>query len=106
MSLGQSILLFLLALTLVGCGKPPKPGPPAASEDAAAVTVVDTLNRQVTLKHRAQRVVSLAPKNTEELFAIGAGDCVVGVTSYCNYPPEARQREQIGGFSSKSISLE
>ena len=52
------------------------------------------------------RIVSLAPKNTEELFAIGAGSQVVGVTSYCNFPIEARQREQVGGFSSKSISLE
>jgi iron complex transport system substrate-binding protein len=50
--------------------------------------------------------VSLAPSNTEILFAVGAGDQVVGVTQYCNYPPEAQDREQIGGFSAKTISVE
>jgi iron complex transport system substrate-binding protein len=53
-----------------------------------------------------QRVISLAPSNTEILFAVGAGDQVVGVTQYCNYPPEAQNREQVGGFSAKTISVE
>ena len=40
------------------------------------------------------------------LFDLGAGEQIVGVTSYCNYPPAAQSITQIGGFSSKSISLE
>jgi iron complex transport system substrate-binding protein len=48
----------------------------------------------------------LAPSNTEILFAVGAGDQVIGVTQYCNYPLEAQDREQIGGFSAKTISVE
>jgi len=46
-----------------------------------------------------QRIISLAPSNTEILFALGLGDRVVGVTEYCNYPPEAASREKVGGFS-------
>ncbi|MBN2658377.1 MAG: cobalamin-binding protein [Spirochaetales bacterium] len=53
-----------------------------------------------------QRIISLSPSTTETLFAIGAGDQVVGVTSYCNYPSEAATREIIGGFSPKTISIE
>jgi iron complex transport system substrate-binding protein len=53
-----------------------------------------------------QRIISLSPSTTETLFAIGAGDQVVGVTSYCNYPEEATTREIIGGFSPKTISIE
>ena len=68
--------------------------------------MVDGLGHEVTLPRSPERIVSLAPKNTELLFAVGAGDRVVGVTSYCNYPPEARTRERIGGFSVKSQSLE
>jgi cobalamin transport system substrate-binding protein len=70
------------------------------------MTVVDGLGRKVTFPRAPERIVSLAPRNTELLFAIGAGDRVVAVTSFCNYPPEARRRERIGGFSSESQSLE
>jgi iron complex transport system substrate-binding protein len=45
---------------------------------------------------RAERIVSLAPSVTETLFAVGAGERVVGVTSYCDYPPEARTKESVG----------
>ena len=52
------------------------------------------------------RIISLSPSTTETLFAIGAGDQVVGVTSYCDFPAEAATREIIGGFSAKTISIE
>ena len=44
------------------------------------------------------RIVSLAPSLTETLFAVGAGDRVVGVTRFCEWPPEAAARPQVGGF--------
>ncbi len=44
-----------------------------------------------------QRIVSLAPSLTETLFALGAGDRVVGVTRYCAFPPEVRDLPVIGG---------
>jgi len=70
------------------------------------MTVTDSLGRTVTFARPPGRIISIAPKNTELLFAIGAGDQVVGVTSYCNYPSEARTRPQVGGFAAKSLSLE
>jgi len=45
-----------------------------------------------------QRIISLAPSITEALFALGLGDRVVGVTRFCEYPPEAQSRAIVGGF--------
>jgi len=45
-----------------------------------------------------QRIVSTAPNLTEVLFALGVGDRVVGVTPYCNHPPQARDLPKIGGL--------
>src|SRR5271157_2643014 len=80
--------------------------PSPVSPSGFPMTVVDRLGRKVTLPRAPQRIVSLAPSNTELLFAIGAGDQVVAVTSFCDYPPEAQKRQRIGGFSCESQSLE
>jgi iron complex transport system substrate-binding protein len=60
-------------------------------------TFVDGLGREVQLTGFAQRVVSLAPSNTEILFAIGAGDQVIGRDEFADYPPEAQSVKTIGG---------
>jgi len=70
------------------------------------VTVRDALKRTVKIDAVPQRIVSLAPSNTEILFAVGAGDRVVGVTSYCNFPAEAQTRPRVGGFSGSTVNLE
>jgi iron complex transport system substrate-binding protein len=50
-----------------------------------------------------RKIVSLAPSVTEAVFALGFGDRLVGVTTYCDYPPEARRLPKIGGFMSPSL---
>src|SRR5258705_7394895 len=52
---------------------------------------------------RSQRIVSLAPSVTETLFALGFGNRVVGVTTYCDYPAEAKKLPKVGGFMSPSL---
>ncbi len=49
------------------------------------------------------RIVSLAPNLTELLFELGVGSQIVGVTTYCVYPPETRRIEKIGGFINPSL---
>ena len=65
----------------------------------AVVTTVDDTGAQVTLSRPATRVISLAPHTTEMLFAVGAGDRVVGVVDYSDYPPEAAQLANVGSSS-------
>lgn len=48
-------------------------------------------------------IVSLAPSATEMLFALGVDDCIVGVTDRCDYPPQARNVEQVGGFGAPNM---
>ena len=75
----------------------------APAEPAFSGTTVDDLGRPVDIKEIPQRIISLSPSNTEVLFALGLGDKVVGVTEFCNYPPEALERKKIGGFSTPDI---
>lgn len=68
--------------------------------------LTDDLGRQITLASSPRRIVSLAPSNTERLFAVGAGETVVGVTLVDTYPPEVAAIPKVGGFVPKSISIE
>ena len=52
---------------------------------------------------RSARIVSLAPSVTETLFAIGVGTNVVGVSQYCDYPPQVRLLPKIGSFLTPNI---
>ena len=92
-------LTLLVAMTLAACA------PALPSNDAAGLTLTDGLGRTVTLASAAQRVVSLAPSNTEILFALGAGDKVVGRDEFSDYPEEAKAIESVGG-SMGEYSLE
>lgn len=58
--------------------------------------ITDFRGGTLTLRKPPQRIVSLTPGTTEVLFAIGAGKQVVGVTAYCDYPPEAKRLPKIG----------
>ena len=51
----------------------------------------------------SRRIISLSPATTEILFSLGLGDRVVGVTSFCDYPPEAKKKAKIGGMSNPSL---
>ena len=57
---------------------------------------VDDAGRRVYLAKAPNRIISLAPSVTEMLFAIGAGAQVVGVTQFCDFPAEARQKAMVG----------
>ncbi len=58
--------------------------------------ISDDLNRRVQIPAQVGRAVSLAPNLTEIAFAVGAGDRLVGITTFCNYPAETREIQKIG----------
>jgi len=70
---------------------------------AAPISIKDDLDRTVELKHPAQRIVTLAPSLTELAFSVGAGDRVVGVSAYSDYPAEAKKLPQVSTAASLSI---
>jgi iron complex transport system substrate-binding protein len=86
------IAIALIPLMLLSCTPQSPPG-----------NIVDGLGRKVTINTVPQRIVSLAPSNTEILFALGLGDKVVGDTEYCNYPEAAKTKPKVGGFSTVDI---
>ncbi len=61
-------------------------------------TFTDALGREVSLKGDPLRIIPLAPNLTEILFFLGLGDRVVGVTTHCNYPPEAALLPKVGSY--------
>ncbi|MFO7772465.1 MAG: cobalamin-binding protein [Dehalococcoidia bacterium] len=91
------VLALVLALVVTACDSPAEQIP------AEPRQFVDDLGRLVTVEGIPQRIISLAPSNTEILFALGLGGKVVGVTDWCNYPPEALEKEKIGAYDTPNI---
>lgn len=91
------VLLSLALFLVTACTSSPKTTTPAS------ITIIDQADRTVTLPGIPQRIVSIAPANTEILFALGLSDRVVAVTDFCTYPPEATEKPSIGGFYDPNI---
>ena len=79
--------LAILVL-IIGCRK--------SAPDVPVRVVRDLTGSTVEVPVRVERIVSVVPSATELLFAAGAGDLVVGVTTWCTYPPEAARIAKIG----------
>lgn len=69
----------------------------AGQASAAPIELADDGGRTVGLPAPARRIVSLSPHVTELIFAAGAGDRLVGVTSFSDYPAPARKIPRVGG---------
>lgn len=95
-SRGINLVLLILTLTIILTGCSP-------GEQIPTQYVFDDLGRLVGFNGTPERIISLAPSNTEILFALGLGDKVVGVTSWCDYPPEALAKEQVGEYDTPDM---
>jgi len=88
-------------LAALGAGLLVLAAPPSGA--AQSRTITDDAGSVFTLGAPPRRIVSLAPNITEILFALGLGDRIVGVTRYCDFPPEAKAKEKIGGFIDPNV---
>jgi iron complex transport system substrate-binding protein len=73
------------------------------NESQYPVNITDGYGREIELEKPAEKIISLAPSMTETIFALGAGDRLVGVTTYCNYPEEAKEIDQVGDFEGPNL---
>jgi iron complex transport system substrate-binding protein len=85
------VILILIILSL------------STSKTIYPITIKDDLGRTITIYKEPQRIISLAPSSTEILFSLKLNDKIVGVTDFCDYPKEAREKEKIGGFSNPNV---
>lgn len=91
----KKLLALLLALAMIfalaGCtsSEPAQPAEPSEPEaSGSAITITDMTGREITLDEPATRVVALSAADCEVLYAVGAGDTLVGRGEYCDYPAE------------------
>jgi len=91
--LALTVTLFAAALCEAADSAPPPP-----STMAASIEVIDDRGISIQLSQPAERIISLAPSLTELLYVAGAGDKLVGVVEYSDYPEEALSLPLIGRF--------
>ena len=84
--------ILVICLAVISCA-------PAAS----LLDITDDSGIAITLDNPPSRIISLAPSNTEIIYALGLEDRLVGVTEYCNYPPAAKTKARVGGFSTVDL---
>lgn len=94
-----NLVVCLGFLCLAGCSNPNS----EAGDQTKLHQISDESGRTISVPVTATRYISLAPSLTEIVYAIGAGDGLVGRTSYCNYPAEAQKVEAVGDTLKPSI---
>jgi len=94
--------LLMIVLAWSGC-RSHSTESPASADTFSTREVTDDLGRRVVVPTKIRRIVSLAPSLTENIFAVGAGDRLVGDTTYCNYPEEAKSIQKVGDTLSPNL---
>lgn len=105
-------LFFSAAFACAAPISPPTPTPPVPSPavekpgvdtepdemPSFPLTVTDDLGRTVKIEKLPQRIVSLAPSNTEIIYALGLDNRLVGTTDYCDYPEAAKTKPRVASY--------
>lgn len=105
----RRIALLFALLFVVSCGSATTSASPSSTVRASATiaafpaSITDFQNRSVSVAKRPERIVSIGPSNTEFVFALGAGDRVVGTDDYSDEPAAAKNTQHVGGVK---VSIE
>lgn len=88
------LFLYFALIFLTGC----------RSENAPQLrekkfVFIDDLGREVSFDTLPNRIISMMPSITENIFAIGAQDKLIGITTYCNFPPETKNIQKVGDLN-------
>jgi iron complex transport system substrate-binding protein len=112
-----AVALGIIYLTACAAPAPPaevKPQPPPIEVPAKTepppeeliefpLTVIDDLGRTVQIEKLPQRIVSLAPSNTEIIYVLGLEDKLVGTTDYCDYPEAAKFKPRVANYTTPNL---
>ena len=99
----QIFVALLATLVIFGCSYHSNQTNQNSASSIDTHEVTDEAGRRVTLPVKIDRIVSLAPNLTEIVYAVGAGDRLVGRTSYCDYPPPAKSVTEVGDTLHPSV---
>lgn len=113
-ALSLLLVLVLLSSVFAGCGLLFSPSSVTVTEEAEEipagqastaypVTIKDSVDREVTLEKKPEKLLSLGPNMTEIVFALGLGEQLVAVTDYCDYPAETAGIEKIGSLTEPDL---
>ena len=91
LNLSRSILTITLLVAFISCQNKSE-----ISNDS--ITIKDDLGNEISLDTLPKRIISLAPNITEALYAIEADSLIVGVTNYCDYPADSKNKKKVGGM--------
>jgi iron complex transport system substrate-binding protein len=100
-------ILYILLLSAHGCGvqHPQNVQSPDLSSQKTKFRYTDGIGRTVDLSKHPTRIVSLAPSVTEILYMLGAQDRLIGVTTQCDWPDEAKAKPKIGDLLSPNYEV-
>lgn len=118
MRANRFIVWMVLAVLLLAtaCGQAPKPsdgtdkkeGTPSQTAGEFPITLKDKSGADVKIEKKPARIVSIIPSATEIAYAVGAGNEIVGVSNYDNYPADVTKKEKVGDLKvnkEKVVSL-
>ena len=91
----RSVTLVLLIL-LEACSHAGPAGNKSPATAAGLLNFIDGIGRRVILPRHPSRIISLAPSVTEVVYLLGADDRLVGVTTHCDWPEDAKSKPKIG----------
>ena len=94
----QIFVVAIAALLVASCSRSEN-----VSSSSATRAVTDEAGRRVVLPQKIDRIISLAPNLTEIVYAVGAGDRLVGDTTYCDYPEPAKSVAKVGDTMTPSV---
>jgi iron complex transport system substrate-binding protein len=99
--IAHALVLWCAVIALLNCSQ--RQGLSGYKANIQTKEVVDEAGRKVTLPAKIERVISLAPNLTEIVYAVGGGGRLVGDTTFCDYPPEAKNVAKVGDTLQPSI---
>jgi len=103
------VLVVMLVFSFAGCNaksqitEEEKNVEEVIVDEGPYLKYIDGMDREVIFENEPMTIVSVAPSVTETIFALGAGDKLVGRTDYCDYPSEALDVESIGSLQEINI---